>query len=203
MDSTIGPKFAPPGAGLPAFELFIARLLFGLRRLTAAPEECDANFRKERNAIRELLREMSETAGARRVLVRRPRGLEDSSRFWSVWMTLDHLRIVNLAIAGVIEKLSRDEVSEGVASTAAVKPSPESRRAVEADYEDSCEAVLAAAHDLPGLRTKLKYTHPWFGSMDAAGWHALAGTHMAIHRLQLERICAGLETARVLKHRGS
>jgi hypothetical protein len=31
------------------------------------------------------------------VLIARPRGLEDSSRYWSVWMTLDHLRIVHLA----------------------------------------------------------------------------------------------------------
>jgi len=28
--------------------------------------------------------------------------------------------------------------------------------------------------------------------MDAAGWHALAGAHMGIHRKQLENILKGL-----------
>jgi hypothetical protein len=28
--------------------------------------------------------------------------------------------------------------------------------------------------------------------LDAAGWHALAGMHMGIHRAQIERILSGL-----------
>ena len=35
--------------------------------------------------------------------------------------------------------------------------------------------------------------HPWFGPMDASAWHALAGTHMGIHRAQIADIIAGLE----------
>jgi len=37
--------------------------------------------------------------------------------------------------------------------------------------------------------------HPWFGPLDAAGWHALAAGHMAIHRVQIERILQGLAKA--------
>ena len=52
-------------------------------------------------------------------------------------------------------------------------------------------AVAAAAH----LKTELSYAHPWFGPLDAAGWHALAAGHLAIHRVQIERILKGLPNA--------
>ncbi|MBX3389322.1 MAG: hypothetical protein KF691_07680 [Phycisphaeraceae bacterium] len=48
---------------------------------------------------------LSAGAAAERVLIPRLRGLEDSSRYWSVWMMLDHLRIVNSQVAMVIASL--------------------------------------------------------------------------------------------------
>lgn len=41
-------------------------------------------------------------------------------------------------------------------------------------------------------KSPLRFLHPWFGPVDAADWHALAGTHLGIHRKQIERIVAGL-----------
>ena len=46
--------------------------------------------------------------------------------------------------------------------------------------------------DCPDLNTKLKYSHPWFGPMNAAAWHVLSAGHLAIHRKQLRRILTGL-----------
>ena len=120
------------------------------------------------------------------------RGLEDSSRNWSVWMTLDHLRITNDAFARFITDLTQGRIPEGKASTAAVKPSPTVTAAIEAEYEKSCDAVLATVAAAPDLKTRFRFAHPWFGPMDAAGWHALAGTHMGIHRAQIADIIAGL-----------
>ena len=45
-------------------------------------------------------------------------------------------------------------------------------------------------------QTAARYRHPWFGPLDAAGWHALAATHMGVHRRQLERILAALDAER-------
>lgn len=189
------PELAPPGAGLPKIELLIARMLFALRRWTGSRRSFDARFARERESIRALVRDLSPEAGARRVLIRRPPGLEDSSRYWSVWMTLDHLRIVNDALAGVIGALARGIVPEGAASTAAVKPSAEAGPGIVAAYEASCDALAAAVAAVPNLNTSARYTHPWFGPLSAAGWHALAGGHMGIHRVQIERIRAGLPAA--------
>src|SRR5712671_4616375 len=102
MNSELEPKLAPPGAGLPRSELLIGRWLFALRRATGSRESCNARFQRERETIRALVRPLDVDFAARRVLIERPRGLEDSSRFWSVWMTLDHLRIVHHSMIRVI-----------------------------------------------------------------------------------------------------
>ena len=195
MSSPTEPKLAAPGAGLPIIELLVARLLFGVRLRTGSQDSFTAQFQREREAIRALVRTCSEESGARRVLIRRPPGLEDSSRNWSVWMTLDHLRIVNQEITRVIETLTHGDRPPGRADTAAVKPSPAASGAVVAAYEQSCDALLATVAAVPQLNTVTRFIHPWFGPLNAAGWHALAAGHMGIHRVQIERILRGLSTA--------
>ncbi len=188
MTTTTQPQLAPPGAGLPPVELFIGRLLFALSRWSASPARATARFQRERTAIRVLLASCDAASAARRVLIARPHGLEDSSRYWSVWMTLDHLRIVHLAFARIIRDLTRGVVPAGRASTADVKPSPEVTAGIVADYEASCDMLLATIAEAPAWKTRVRFAHPWFGPLDAAGWHVLAGGHLRIHRVQIERI---------------
>lgn len=128
----------------------------------------------------------------RRVLVKRLPGLEDSSRYWSLLMTLDHVRIINNMIAGVIRQLSAGEVPARVANTADVKPGVESPPDVREGFEISCTEVIRTAADCPDLHTKVRYAHPWFGPLDARGWHFMAGFHMRLHRGQMEAILKGL-----------
>ena len=192
MSAVPEPKLAPPGAGLPLPELWIGRILFKWKLLRGSREKADAEFRKERAHIAALVADCDEAAGGKRVLIARLRGLEDSSRNWSVWMTLEHLRIVNTQIAGVIRALGKGVVPPGQASTAAVKPPEGMTSAVVPEYEKSCDAVLAAAASVPDLKTKARFAHPWFGPLDAAGWHALAGMHLGIHRRQVESVLAGV-----------
>jgi hypothetical protein len=182
------PVLDSPGAGLPALELFIGRMLFALRRSTADREQMTQRFCEERSIIRRRVDEASPSKLGVRVLIPRLPGMEDSSRHWSVWMTLDHLRITNEAFAGVISSLVAGRMPEGEASTAAVKPSPDVTGAVDEAYEKSCDHLLAVLNDSSELKTPLRYKHPWFGPLDASGWHALAGMHMGIHRGQIEQI---------------
>lgn len=192
MDANAEPRLAPPGAGLPKIELYIGRLIFAVRRRTGSREIFNARFASEREAIRRLVGSCPEAAATTRVLIKRPAGLEDSSRYWSVWMTLDHLRIVNQAVTKTISALARGVVPPGKAGTAGVKPRVEVTAAVVAEHEAACDSLLAAVAAIPDLKTPVRYAHPWFGPLDASGWHALAGTHMGLHRVQLERILEGL-----------
>ncbi|MGL4398970.1 MAG: DinB family protein [Luteolibacter sp.] len=186
------PQLAAPGAGLPFPENLIARLLLGVKRSTGSPPSFTAKFVSERGLIHALISNKGDAALSTRVLIARPKGLEDSSRYWSVWMTLDHLRIVHHAFIGILESLSNEQVPEGEASTAAVKPDERATATVVTEYEKSCDALLTTIGRIRNFKTQAKFPHPWFGPMDAHGWLALSGGHMAIHRTQIERILKGL-----------
>lgn len=192
MNETQEPKLAPPGAGLPKIELFVARALFKLRRLRGNRDSFTADFQRERTAIRALIASCDAESGARRVLIARVPGLEDSSRYWSIWMTLEHLRIVHTGLISGMGALAKEIVPPGKANTAAVKPALGITIAVVPEYEKTCDDLLATIAAIPNLKTKARFAHPWFGPLDASGWHAIAGSHLAIHRKQIERILSEL-----------
>jgi hypothetical protein len=187
------PKLAAPGAGLPGYELQIGRVLFALRAWTHGRRRIDAFLRRERALIAELVKGCPAGRLGERVLIPRPRGLEDSSRHWSVLMTLEHLRIVNLACASIIRELSEGRVPAGKASTADVKPSPDVTESVLAAYEASCDEVLAAVASAKDLDDPARFPHPWFGPMSARRWHVLAAVHLGLHRRQIEAILVRLD----------
>ena len=192
MNAEPEPKLAAPGAGLPKLELLAARFIFARYRRRGNRESFNADFQRERGKIGTMVRSCTPEQAARRVLIDRVRGLEDSSRYWSVWMTLDHLRIVHLGILGTIKSLANGIVPPGAASTARVKPGVDVTADVVDEYEKSCDDLLATVAGVADPETPEKFPHPWFGPLNAGSWHALAPNHLAIHRKQIERIIEGL-----------
>lgn len=189
------PRLAPPGAGLPTPELWIARLIFHVGRRRTSRAAAAATLATEHDAILALVRRRDAVTCAKRVLIRRIPGLEDSSRYWSVFMTLDHLRIVNDSVSDVITALLADKMPPGAASTAAVKPAVDVGPEVVEMFTASCrrlEKIVAAAQASGvSLATSKRFAHPWFGPLDAAAWHFMAGFHLRLHRKQVERILSG------------
>lgn len=98
---------------------------------------------------------------------------------------VEHLHIVNTFIADTIEALGRGEVPVRAANTAAVKPETSADRSACALLEISCADVAKAARSISDLRTPIRHPHPWFGPLDAAAWHFMAGFHMKLHRRQI------------------
>jgi len=190
MDPT--PKLAAPGAGLPKIERFFANLMIHWKAKRTSREAAAATFATERDAIFKLLRSTPTKRLTTPVLIKRLPGLEDSSRYWSLLMTADHLRIVNDQIAGVIASLCAGKVPAGAASTAAVKPSEQVDSSVIAAFEKTCADFEKTVAAQSNLKTTLTFPHPWFGPMDAAAWHFMTGFHMRLHRKQMELILAGL-----------
>jgi mono/diheme cytochrome c family protein len=182
------PKLAAPGAGLPMPELVIARLIFGWFRKTRSSGAVNALFEEERDAILAMARDCGADAGSRRILIKRIPGMEDSSRDWSVHMTLEHLRIVNAAVSGVIAGLAAGQPPATPASTAAVKPAPGVGHEVLETFRTGCAEWLETVAAVADLRTVERFAHPWFGPLDAAGWQAMAAFHMRLHRKQVEAI---------------
>ena len=136
IESKSEPKLAAPGAGLHKIELMAARLLFAKQLKKGSRESFIQSFQAERENIRALLRQSSPEFANKRVLIDRIRGIEDSSRFWSIWMTLEHLRIVHVGITRTITDLASNRVPPGKVSTAAVKPNPNVNATVVAEFEN-------------------------------------------------------------------
>lgn len=182
------PPLRPPGAGLPRGELFASRIGFRLMNLFVSRRGAGAWFRAEADRLLALARSLGSADATRRVLIPRLPGLEDSSRYWSVCMTLEHLVIVDEAIAGTIESLVRGVVPGREVSTADVKPAPTADVTAVDRFEATARDYLDRIDALPDLRTKVSYRHPWFGPLPALSWHRLAALHHRIHRKQIERI---------------
>jgi hypothetical protein len=189
-DPPLSPPLAPPGAGLPVPELVAARMIFAWHRFATTRVRAESEIATECDAVVFLVQNCDPEVGAKRVLIPRLRGMEDSSRHWSVFMTLEHLRIVNNAIAEIISLLAQGRSPARAASTAAVKPSADVDAGVIEPFVRSCAAITQAAGAVPNLHTSARYAHPWFGLLNAAGWHAMAGFHMRLHRRQIESILA-------------
>jgi len=181
-------KLQAPGAGLPKPELIIARIMFRLRCALTRYDSYSKRFLAERSKIKSIYSNLTEDNAKARILIKRLPGLEDSSRYWSVYMTLDHLRIVNLSIADVITKLANGAKPEVAASTAAVKPSELVTSSIINEYENSCNVVLKALDEANNKISNVTFPHPWFGEMTYQNWAALVGSHMGIHRNQMNAI---------------
>ena len=188
MPTSADTKLAAPGAGLPFPELLIARSRFTLKCWTGDRDSFVANFQEERDKIGDLIASIPESQRGEQRLIKRLRGMEDSSRDWSVWMTLDHLRITNSAFAHSILLLSKGKTPNVIASTAAVKPDPAVTVRIEDKFQKSCDAFLKLVEKAGDLKTEVRHTHPWFGPLDAFRWLALASMHMGIHRAQIAAI---------------
>ena len=188
------PELAPPGAGLPKPELFIAKIRFALKRWRTSDQQAIEAFRRAHQQILTEVRGYSEEQRAEQVLIKRLRGLEDSSRNWSIYMTLEHMRIVNAAVADFCEMLSNGEVPPGTVSTADVKPSTDTGPEVVDAFDQSCLRYLNVVDSIENFATPAKYPHPWFGPMDASGWVQLMPFHTNLHLSQIQRIASGLST---------
>ncbi len=184
----VEPRLQPPGAGLPRLELLIARLLVGWQARRATRQSAATLFARERAAILKLVQGGSSEADQQRVLIKRPVGLEDCSRYWSVYMTMDHLRIVNHGTGELIRLLGRGKTPARVTGTADVKPVPGVGRAIIGGFEQACDFFEQSVAAVDDLRATPCWPHPWFGPLNAADWHFFTAFHLGLHRRQIEAI---------------
>ena len=194
------PPLDPPGAGIPLLQKLFARYYLlpkYYRRMSW--EAAQDLFDREGEKILRLSGDLAPAQLAERRLVEPMRGLEDSSRFWSVAMAMEHLIIVGDRMQDGILRLIRGENPDFQVSTAAFKPQGttggETRdptnilteyRVFLSRFREAMELAK------PGRDSRLKLAHPWFGPMNAHEWHCLAGVHQNLHRKQMEAIISKL-----------
>ncbi|MCE9534301.1 MAG: hypothetical protein K8T89_24745 [Planctomycetes bacterium] len=195
-DESITHKLQKPGSGLPWWELLAARYIVFphiCRKLSWAAAA--KQFQDEGSRVLAAFDALPAEKLREPVLIRRVAGMEDSSRYWSAAMTVEHLTMVGTAIRQTISSLRR-----GVVPT--IQPRVENFKpkgaAEPAEIRSAFVRLLAEAEAAEKVEPAIprgegpKYAHPWFGPMDAYQWNCLISFHQSIHRKQIEAIQAGL-----------
>lgn len=197
-DSTeemIEASLGKPGAGVGLLQGLVMKYYIG--PFIAAKSDWVADrqaFADTSKKILSLVEGLDKAQLSQKVLVPSQRGLEDSSRYWSVAMVLEHLMIVGMGMRDIIIRLSQNKVPPGKADTARVKPPgktpPEAVLASYKNFVDTLSDQMDTA--IENRDSKAVYTHPWFGKFTAHQWHWLLAAHNRIHLQQLQGILAGL-----------
>jgi len=192
------PKLQPPGAGLPPVELFIAKyFLFPTFCRTHDFDKALANFEATSTKLIQTTEAMPQSLRDTPVLVRPLPGIEDSSRYWSSSMVLEHLIIVGNLMAEVIEHLAHSKAVPFVADVAAVKPQGQLKGDIcILQYREFTHAFISKVRPLKQFeQSKNTYRHPWFGPITLHKWLCLAGLHQQIHLKQIDEIAKSLSKA--------
>jgi hypothetical protein len=189
------PQLQPPGKGLPYLELVIARILVARKLRRSSPQDALHAFSRERSQVLSIVNGVSEDRASKRVLIARPRGLEDSSRYWSLYMTMEHVRIVNQSIIDTVSSLLAGIKPPIAPRTELVKPSENVGKSVIESFNSVCDEFERRFPPTQNLKTSVTLAHPWFGELHAEQWHFFGGFHMALHRKQMLKIVEELNKA--------
>lgn len=193
MTDSAVPRLAPPGAGLPFLEgLFLRFAVYPWTMLAFDWRQALAGFEKEAARILTLAESLSSENFFKTALVHRLTGMEDSSRNWSVAMTLEHLIVTMRGMTQIAETLAAGKPLNVSVSTAAVKPkggTTLAQRDILTSFKNA--AAEAQARLLPFADTvssQHKVSHPFFGAIPAKGWVWTLHQHQVLHRKQIEEI---------------
>jgi len=191
MQTSVEPKLAPPGAGLTWYQHLLLKYYIGPFVSTRTTrDESKRRFDKIIGKIQNEISSLTNEQLAQKKLVPPMMGLEDSSRYWSVAMTLEHIVIVGRAMCSVILTLQKGGQPNFVADIAKVKPLGqmsaqqaiiEFKKFALGEYPKMNESF----HDFENAN---RFLHPWFGLIKPKQWYWLITVHTAIHLNQIREI---------------
>lgn len=189
------PQLQKPGAGLPYFENLFLKHIFMPVTLKIMPwHESQKMFSEQTEKILGLYQSIKPEDRTKKVLIPRLMGLEDSSRYWSANMTLEHIMMVTLGMVNIIEALGAEKTLTSVVNTANVKPKGVSDEDMVSHFwEDMHTYAERVGDDFKNKNSVTTHAHPWFGPLNTHGWHSLLPIHHNTHRRQLEKIIQGLD----------
>jgi len=151
------------------------------------------NLQSQISQIVDLVKDLDEVTLSKQVLVPPMFALEDSSRFWSINMVVEHLVIVNLGTYEIIDMLSQENEVERVLGTEKVKPFKNTNHTKNLIvFEKAYSRLIRKNSKQTSVTTK---EHPWFGSFTNKQWHAFIGIHNKVHKKQIQMILRLLEKA--------
>lgn len=190
------PQLEKPGAGLPLMERILLKYYFGPFVAAKNPFSwTEANFQKLHERILLLAESIEPADFETKCLVPRLQGIEDSSRYWSAKMTLEHILIVGTNLREIIIQLSNHANLDLIVDIAKVKPTgQQNREQILSEFRKYCsETIPYLKKNMGDYESPSKLYHPWFGPMSTKMWAWLLVGHGSLHLKQLKEIIKVLE----------
>ena len=168
---------------------YVIKQLLRLKLRATSRASANAKILRETERSLALLEGLSEMQRARSVRVPALMGVDEDMRDWSLYQVLEHNTIVNRAFSRIISGLAQGRPIRGLGDPKKdVMPSAEPGASSVDAFRASVKEHLEILTSLPKLRRTGRHPHPVCGPLDAHGWHAFFGIHLAIHRAQMEAI---------------
>lgn len=181
-------SLAAPGAGLPPGELFvISKLVMPMMRIRLTKAKSLALFKNSGQQILSMVDSLDLADISEPVLIRRLPGMEDSSRNWSVEMTMEHIQIVSAAALYIIDKLETNQALDLPVRTQDVKPTGGIGMDRIRSFRDYLAEVPPRIEDYE-FKSTATHLHPWFGPLKSKDWLRLIAFHQNLHRKQIAHI---------------
>lgn len=180
------------GAGLPPFEAWVFRHLgFPLVAKALGHNAAHKLFVREGQRILYLAQDLDDFDLEQPVLVRRPMGVEDRSRHWSMELLLEHLMLMGIHVRDSVRQLRKGVRPLRRFEASDFNPKGGRSPRIREEYSRFLEGfeTLFEHHDLPSEPT---HTHSAFGELSAGEWLKFAAVHYKLHRSHAERIFEGL-----------
>ena len=176
-----------PGAGLPWHqEKFIQYFVVPVMPMVLNWDRGLRFLQKQVAEILELVKDLNEETLSKQVLVPPMFALEDSSRFWSINMVIEHIVMVNLGTYEIVDMLSQEKGIERELGTAKVKPFKNTNHTKSLIvFEKAYSRMIKKNSKKVSRMTK---SHPWFGPFNNTTWHAFIGVHNKVHKKQIQKI---------------
>jgi len=176
-----------PGAGIPwHHKQFTKYIVVPLLPMVLNWERGLAFFQKQVSEILALVEDLDEQTLAKQVLIPPMIFLEDSSRFYSINMVLEHLVMVNFGTLEIMNFLAEEKEVERVLGTEKVKPVKNINHIKNlVVFEKAYTRMIKKSPKKRSLTTK---EHPWFGHFNNTHWHAFIGMHNKVHKKQIQKI---------------
>lgn len=109
---------------------------------------------------------------------------------WCIEEVLRHLTHANTRVAGLIEALVSGNVPGGEPAMGVVPEDDRSFEQVRADLLSSFDTLRGDFSSVtsPEANLDVKYSHPFFGALNAREWFVFNFVHASVHIQQVERI---------------
>ncbi|NIP95157.1 MAG: hypothetical protein GWO24_17605 [Akkermansiaceae bacterium] len=186
------PRLQAPGTGLPSVEARFFKHGLPLLSKTISRAAARRIFLREGNRILYLAQDLEDWELEERVLVKRPFGVEDSSRHWSMALLMEHLMVSGVLVHKILRQLSMGVRPHWRPSIAAGKPKGERGPRIRQDFDRFLEKFVEATDALE-FSPKPTLSHPWTAEMNASQWFKFSALHHWMHRIHAERIVEGIE----------